>query len=168
MDLERTLVLMKPDALDRGIIGEILSRFERRGIKVVGLKMLTSKKDTAEQHYTEDLARRRGEHIRNIMINMLTSGPIVALVLEGVDIIEVVRQMVGATEPKSAAPGTIRGDYAHVSYQYADKKGFGVFNLIHASDSPESAQTEIAIWFKPEELVHHKPRYTHMTLREDE
>lgn len=167
MDLQRTLVLLKPDALDRGIIGEIVTRFERRGIKIVGMKMLVSKKDAAEKHYTEDLARRRGGHIRNIMISMLMSGPIVALVLEGIDIIEVVRQMVGATEPKSALPGTIRGDYAHVSYQYADQKGFGIFNLIHASDSAEFAAAEINVWFKPEELVYHKPSYTKMTLRED-
>lgn len=166
MNLERTLVLLKPDALDRGIIGEIITRFERRGIKLVGMKMLVSEKDTAEKHYTEDLAKRRGEKVREMMITMLTSGPIVALVLEGVDVVEVVRQMVGATEPKSAEPGTIRGDFAHISYRYADEKGIGIFNLIHASDSSESA--EIAVWFKPEELVSHKPRYTHMTLREDE
>lgn len=166
--LERTLVLFKPDALDRGIVGEIITRFERRGIKIVGAKMLISEKDTAEKHYTEDLARRRGEHIRAIMIKMLTSGPIIAMVLEGVDVIDVVRQMAGATEPKSAAPGTIRGDYAHISYQYADKKGFGIFNLVHASDSPEAAETEINVWFKQEELITHKPGYTRMTLREDE
>lgn len=167
MSLQQSLVLLKPDALDRGIIGEIITRFERRGIKIVGMKMLVSEKDTAEKHYTEDLAKRRGEKVRAMMISMITSGPIVALVLEGVDVIEVVRQMVGATEPKSALPGTIRGDYAHVSYKYADEKGIGIFNLIHASDSPESAQTEIGVWFKPEELVLHKPGYTKLTLRED-
>ena len=168
MKLQRTLVLLKPDALDRGISGEIITRFERRGIKIVGMKMLVSEKDTAAKHYTEDLARRRGEHIRRLMIDMLTSGPIIALVLEGVDVIEVVRQMAGATEPKSALPGTIRGDYAHVSYAYSDRKGIGIFNLIHASDSFEAAEAEIGVWFKPEELVHHKPGYTKMTLREDE
>ena len=166
MALQRSLVLLKPDALDRGIIGEIITRFERRGIKVVGLKMLVSEKDTAEKHYTEDLAKRRGEKVREMMIAMLTSGPILAVVLEGIDIVDVVRQMIGATEPKSAAPGTIRGDYAHVSYSYADEKGIGIFNLIHASDSQESAQAEINVWFKPEELVSHTPGYTKMTLRE--
>ncbi|MEK7600771.1 MAG: nucleoside-diphosphate kinase [Patescibacteria group bacterium] len=165
--LERTLVLLKPDALDRGIVGEVMTRFERVGLKMVGLKMLVSEKDTAEKHYTEDLARRRGEAIRNLMISMLTSGPIIALALEGVDAVEVVRKMTGATEPKTAAPGTIRGDYTHVSYRYADAKGIGIFNLIHASDSPENAQTELGVWFKPEELVSHKPGYTKMTLRED-
>jgi nucleoside-diphosphate kinase len=166
--LERTLILLKPDAIDRGILGEIVTRFERVGAKLVGLKMLVSEKDTAQKHYTEDLAKRRGEHVRELMINMITSGPVAAIVLEGIDIIEVVRKMIGATEPKAAAPGTIRGDYAHISYRYADEKKIGVFNLIHASDSPENAATEISVWFKPEELVSHRPSYTKQTLGEQE
>lgn len=161
---QRTLVLLKPDALNRGITGEIITRFERVGAKIVGLKILVSPEDTAKQHYTEDLAKRRGEAVRERMIKMLTSGPIVALALEGIEIIEVVRKMIGATEPKAAAPGTIRGDYAHISYGYADAKNVGVFNLIHASDSPENAAAEISVWFKPEELVAHEPAYTKMTL----
>lgn len=163
---EQTLVILKPDALDRGIVGEIITRFERVGMKMVGLKLLVSEKDTAERHYTEDLAKRRGEHVRAMMIEMITSGPILAMVLEGIDVVEVVRKMIGATEPKSATPGTIRGDYAHVSYRFADEKKIGVFNLIHASASPEEAITEINIWFKPEELVEHKPGYTKLTLHE--
>lgn len=163
---ERSLILLKPDALDRGIVGEIITRFERVGVKIVGMKLLVSEKDTAAKHYTEDLAQRRGEHVRIMMIDMITSGPIVAMVLEGIDIVEVVRKMIGATEPKSAAPGTIRGDYAHISYRFADEKKIGVFNLIHASATPEEAETEISIWFKPEELVAHKPGYTKLTLHE--
>lgn len=163
--IQRTLILLKPDALDRGIVGEILTRFERVGAKVVGLKLLVSEKDTAMKHYTEDLAIRRGEKVRELMISMLTSGPIVALVLEGIEIVEVVRKMVGGTEPKSAAPGTIRGDYAHVSFKYADEKQIGVFNLIHASGSPEEAPVEIDVWFKPEELVEHEPSYTKQTIK---
>jgi nucleoside-diphosphate kinase len=166
--LERTLVLLKPDAVDRGILGAIISRFENVGAKLVGMKLLVSAEDTAKKHYTEDLAKRRGQHVRDLMIQMLTMGPIVAMVWEGIDIIEGVRKMIGATEPKSAAPGTIRGDFAHISYRYADEKRIGVFNLVHASDSPENAKTEIEVWFKPEELVSHKPGYTKMTLREDE
>jgi nucleoside-diphosphate kinase len=165
--LERTLVLLKTDAVDRGIIGEILTRFERVGAKLIGLKLLVTEEDTAKKHYTEDLAQRRGEHVRKMMIEMLTSGPIVAIALEGIDIVEVVRKMIGATEPKAAAPGTIRGDYAHISYRYADERKIGVFNLIHASDSPENAATELAVWFKTEELVAHKPSYTKQTLREE-
>jgi nucleoside-diphosphate kinase len=152
--------------LDRGIIGEIITRFERVGAKIVGFKLLVSEKDTAARHYTDDLARRRGEKVRELMIAMLTSGPIVAMVLEGVEIVEVARKMVGATEPKAAVPGTIRGDYTHVSYKYADSKSIGIFNLIHASDSVESAEAEIKVWFKPEELVEHKPSYTKYTIHE--
>ena len=166
--LEKTLVLLKPDAIHRGIVGEILQRFEKVGAKIVGMKLLVSEKDTAQKHYTEDLAKRRGEKIRKLMIDMLISGPVVAVAFEGVDIVEVVRKMVGSTEPKSAAPGTIRGDYAHVSYRYSDERGIGVFNLIHASATPEEAGAEINVWFKPEELVEHEPLYTRFTLREED
>lgn len=163
--IQRSLILLKPDALDRGIVGEILTRFERVGANVVGLKLLVSEKDTAMKHYTDDLARRRGEKVRELMVQMLTSGPIVAVALEGIEIVEVVRKMVGATEPKTAAPGTIRGDYAHVSFKYADAQGIGVFNLIHASGSPEEAEVEVSVWFKPEELVQHDPSYTKFTIK---
>ncbi len=163
--MERSLILLKPDALERGIVGEIIHRFERAGIKIIGLKMLVSKEDAARKHYTDDLAKRRGEAVRELMVNMLTSGPIVAVALEGVEVVEVVRKMVGATEPKSAAPGTIRGDFAHVSFAHADKNKIGVFNLIHASGSKEEGEAEIAVWFKPEELVKHSPSYTSITLK---
>lgn len=165
--MERTLILLKPDAIERGIVGEILQRFERVGAKMVGLKLLTSEKDTAMQHYTDDLAQRRGEHVRTMMVEMLTSGPIIALVLEGIEIVEVVRKMVGGTEPKTAAPGTIRGDFAHVSFKHADTAKIGVFNLIHASGSKEEAPVEVSVWFKPEELVTHKPGYTEFTLKSE-
>ncbi len=154
--LQRSLVLLKPDALDRGILGEIITRFERVGAKIVGMKLLVSDEDTARKHYTEDLAQRRGERVRDLMVDMLKMGPVVAIAIEGVDMVEVTRKMIGSTEPKSAAPGTIRGDYAHVSFKYADSKDVGIFNLIHASGSPEEAVTEIAVWFKPEELVDYK------------
>ena len=117
------------------------------------MKMLIAEKDTAELHYTEDLAIRRGEKVREMMISMITSGPTVALVLEGVEIVEVTRKMVGATEPKSALPGTIRGDYSHISFKHADENESGIYNLIHASATPEEAVVEIDVWFKPEELV---------------
>ncbi|TSC82189.1 MAG: nucleoside-diphosphate kinase [Parcubacteria group bacterium Gr01-1014_20] len=165
--MEKTLILLKPDTLERGITGEIITRFERVGAKIIGLKLLVSAKDTASLHYTDDLAKRRGEKVRNLMIEMLTSGPIMAMVLEGIEIVEIARKMVGVTEPKAAAPGTIRGDYSHVSFKHADEKGIGVFNLIHASGSPEEAKSEINVWFKPEELVSHQPAYTKFTLKED-
>ncbi len=164
--LQRTLVLLKPDALHRGIVGDILHRFERVGAKMVGLKMLVSDKDAASRHYTEDLAKRRGEKVRNMMIEMITSGPIIAIVFEGIEIVETVRKLVGSTEPKSSAPGTIRGDFSHVSFEYADAKQIPVMNLIHASSSPEEAEVEIGVWFKPEETVVHIPSYTKYTLSE--
>lgn len=163
--IQRSLVLLKPDALDRGIVGEIVTRFERVGAKLVGMKLLVSEKDTAMKHYTDDLAQRRGEKVRQLMVEMLTSGPILAIALEGIEMVEVVRKMIGATEPKSAAPGTIRGDYAHVSFKYADEKQIGVFNLIHASGSPEEAEVELGVWFKAEELVSHDPSYTKFTIK---
>jgi nucleoside-diphosphate kinase len=162
--MERSLILLKPDAIDRGLIGEIITRFERAGLKIAGLKMVQAKKEHAEKHYTEDLAKRRGQHVRDLMIEMITSGPIVAMVLEGIEAVEVVRKMVGTTEPKSALPGTIRGDYSHVSFKHADSKQIGVKNLIHASGSIEEAPQEIAVWFSPEELSDHKANYTHHTI----
>ena len=162
--MERTLILLKPDAVDRGLTGEILSRFERTGLKIAGLKLLHPTKEQAGKHYTEDLAIRRGEHVRTAMIDMITSAPVVAICLEGVESVELVRKMVGATEPKSAAPGTIRGDYAHVSFKHADEKQIGLKNLIHASSSVDEANQEIAVWFTPEELFDHKPAYTNNTI----
>lgn len=152
MKLERTLVLLKPDAVERGLIGAITTRFEQAGLKIVGLKMYWCDEDFAKRHYTEDVARRRGEHVRKFMVEMLCSGPSVAMVLEGVEAIELVRKMVGATEPKAAAPGTIRGDFAHISYAYADAKKIGIKNVIHASSSKEDAEVEIALWFSQAEL----------------
>lgn len=164
MKPERTLILLKPDAIHRGLVGEIVTRFERVGARMVGLKLLVSEEDTAKKHYTDDLERRRGKAVRDAMIKMLMSGPIVAIVWEGIDMVEVGRKMVGSTEPKTAAPGTIRGDYAHVNYIQSDRSGLGIYNLIHASATPEEAETEISVWFRPEELVSHKPDYTHYTV----
>ena len=127
--------------------------------------MIVADDTTTMTHSRADLPVSRGRHVRELMINMLTSGPIVAIALEGVKIVEVVRKMVGSTEPKAAAPGTIRGDFAHVSFKYADEKEIGVFNIIHASGSPEEAVTELDVWFKPEELVEHAPSYTNFTIK---
>jgi len=162
--MERTLVLLKPDAVDRGLVGEIITRFEKVGLKIAALKMVWSEKDLAAQHYTEDLAQRRGQHVRDAMIEMLTSGPVIAICLEGVESVELVRKMVGTTEPKSAAPGTIRGDYSHVSFKHADAKKIGVYNLIHASGDAADAEREIPVWFSEKELHQHKPGYTKHTI----
>lgn len=166
MKPQRTLILLKPDAIQRGIAGEIITRFERVGAAIVGMKLLVSSKDLAQRHYTDEVAERLGADIRELVVNMITSGPIVAMAIEGIDIVEVVRKMVGATEPKSAAPGTIRGDYAHVSYGVADASKTAFFNLIHASATPEEAAAEIQVWFSDEELVNHKPGYAHQTVHQ--
>ena len=162
--MERTLVLFKPDTVDRGLVGELIQRFEKVGLKIAGLKMIQAKREHAEKHYTEDLAVRRGQHVRDMMIEMITSGPIIAMCLEGVEAVELVRKMVGTTEPKSAAPGTIRGDYSHVSFKHADEKKIGINNLVHASSNVEEAKQELDVWFTDAELLDHKPGYTKHTL----
>jgi len=160
--------LLKPDTMNRGLVGEVITRFEKIGAKMVGMKMLVSDKDTAEKHYRSDIAERYGQAVREMMLSMLTSGPVVAIVWEGIEIVEVVRKLVGSTYPNLALPGTIRGDYSHVSKDYANAKEIGVFNLIHASGNKDEAKLEIDIWFKPEELVSHQPDYTRYTLREQD
>lgn len=154
--IERTLVLLKPDAVQRCFAGEIITRFERAGLKFVGMKMQSADAEFAKKHYTEDITKRRGEHVRNHLVKFLQEGPVVALVLEGVNAIENVRKLVGSTEPKVAQPGTIRGDYAHVSYAYADEKQMVVRNLIHASSDAKDAEYEVNLWFTPKELHSYK------------
>ena len=137
-------------------MGRILSRFEDAGMKVVAMKMVWVDKKFALKHYTEDLAKRAGTHVREMIAEFLTTGPVIAMVLEGVNAIENVRKLVGSTEPKSALPGTIRGDFSHVSYSYADAKKIPVKNLVHASSSKEDAASEIKLWFSPKELHSYK------------
>jgi len=160
-DLQRTLVLLKPDAVQRGLMGRIISRFEDVGLKIIAAKMVVATEELASAHYG-DLDVRRGAHVKKAMVEMLTKiGPVMSLVLEGIESVDQVRMMVGPTEPKSALPGTIRGDFAHSSFKYADKKGVGIKNLIHASGSAEEAPVEIALWFREEEL--HSYRSVHDT-----
>ena len=149
--IERTLILLKPDCVQRGICGEIVSRFEKVGLKVVGLKMVWIDKDFGKKHYF-DLGERRGEEILDINVNFISEGPVIAICLQGINAPEQVRKMVGATEPKTANPGTIRGDYSHHSYDYTNNKKIAVRNLIHASANKEEAENEIKLWFSVEEL----------------
>jgi nucleoside-diphosphate kinase len=137
--MERTLVIVKPDGVQRGLVGEIVGRFEGRGMKIVAMKMVQVSKGLAEQHY----AVHKGKFFYDSLVEYITSCPVVAFVLEGHEVIKSVRAMVGSTKPWEAAPGTIRGDLAMM----------GLRNLIHASDAPETAQSEIALWFKPEEVT---------------
>jgi len=156
MHPERTLVLIKPDGVERGIVGKIITRFEDAGLKMVGLKLQLVDQEFAQKHYREDLAKRRGEKVRRQMVEMLSSGPVVAMVIEGIEAIETVRKIVGPTEPKSAPPGTIRGDFSHMSYAWADSRDVGVRNVIHASSSAEEAQIETALWFAETEIINYR------------
>ena len=136
---ERTLVLVKPDGVQRQLAGRIIARFEVRGLKIVGLKFVKVDRALAERHY----AVHKGKPFFDGLVAFITSSPLVAIAFEGPNAIGMVRTMVGATKPADAVPGTIRGDLAVEMGQ----------NLIHASDGPETAATELAIWFRPEELV---------------
>lgn len=150
--IQRTLVLLKPDAVQRQLMGRIIQRFEDAGLKIVGMKLVRVDKKFAEKHYTEDVAKRRGDPVRKMLLEYLTEGPVLAVCLEGIEAVELVRKMVGPTEPKSAPPGTIRGDFAHQSFVYADNKKIPIKNLIHASGNEKEAKEEIALWFLKEEL----------------
>ena len=137
--MERTLILIKPDALQRGLAGEIISRLERRGLKLAAMKLMQMDDALARRHYAE----HEGKPFLESLVSFITSAPLIAAVLEGPDVIAAARSMMGATDPQQAAPGTIRGDLAL----------YVQFNLIHGSDSPESAQREIALFFDETELV---------------
>lgn len=156
MTMQRTLVLVKPEGVQRHLVGKILTRFEDAGLKIVGMKQVWADEEFAKKHYTEDIAQRRGEKVRNALLKYITEGPIVAICLEGINAIENVRKIVGGTEPKSAPPGTIRGDFAHVSFAHADENDLPVKNLIHASSDENDAKHEVALWFKDSELHSYK------------
>lgn len=163
--LEQTLVLFKPDALQRGLVGEILTRFERVGLRIVGTKMLAPDDEHYYKHYEEigTLKTRAGDKIFDITLQMMSEGPVIAMVFEGVEAVALVRKMVGATEPKSSAPGTIRGDYSHMSYGYADDAEKGIPNLIHASGDSEEAVKEINHWFTDAELFDYQALHEKFT-----
>ncbi len=137
--MERTLVLVKPDGVQRGLVAEILGRFERRGLHLAGLKLMRVSEELASRHYAE----HQGKPFYAGLIAFITSSPVVAMVLEGPDVVVTVRTMMGATNPAKAAPGTIRGDLA---------LDFGM-NAVHGSDSPERGEQEVALFFGPDELV---------------
>lgn len=163
--MEQTLVIFKPDAVARGIVGEIVTRFEKAGFKIVGMKMLRPDYNHYYEHYEGigTLKTRKGDDIFESTLSSMQEGPVITMVLEGVEAVEAVRKMVGDTQPKSALPGTIRGDYAHATYEQAAKIGKGVANLVHASADSAEAQKEIAHWFKPEELFNYKATHEQYT-----
>lgn len=141
--MERTLIILKPDAVQRGLIGEIISRFERKGLQVAGMKMMVIPPSVAETHY----APHKEKPFYPGLVRFMTSGPVVVMALQGVNAITIARNLMGATFGSKAAPGTIRGDYG-VSNAY---------NLIHGSDSPEAAEKELNLFFKKEELLDWTP-----------
>ncbi|MCS7068937.1 MAG: nucleoside-diphosphate kinase [Meiothermus sp.] len=137
--MERTYIMVKPDGVRRGLTGEIIHRIERKGFKIVAMKKMVIARETAETHYGE----HRGKPFFEGLVNFITSGPVVAMVVEGPGAIAEMRRLMGATRPWEAAPGTIRADFATTVDE----------NVIHGSDSPESAAREIGIFFKPEEII---------------
>lgn len=156
--MERTLVLLKPDALQRGITGEIISRFEKVGLKIVAARMLQPDYDHYHKHYEGigTLETRRGKPAFDVTLEMMLMGPVIAMVLEGIGAVEQVRKMVGATEPKSAQPGTIRGDYSHISFAHANAHGVGIANLVHASADEKEAAAEIKHWFSDSDIYEYE------------
>ena len=160
MKIEQTLVLIKPDAIERSLVGRVITHFEQRGLKLVGLKMLIASKELSKnlygdfvERYTIKLGAKKANSIMDEMVSFLTSGPIIAIVVEGISAVALVRKIVGSTYPSEAAVGTIRGDFAHVSQDYANTKGITVKNLVHASGSPEEAGVEVKLWFAESELI---------------
>jgi nucleoside-diphosphate kinase len=178
---EKSLVLIKPDGVQRGLIGESIKRYEQCGLKLVAIKMAIPTKEMALTHYSVDpeWALKTGtksieswkakgltpptedpielaEAVRKQLIEFLSSGPVVAMVWQGMNAIGVIRKITGGTEPLTSVPGTIRGDYTIDSYRAADSDKRAVRNIIHASGSIEEADKEIAIWFKPEEVLNYR------------
>jgi nucleoside-diphosphate kinase len=141
--MEKTLVLLKPDCVHRRLVGTIIQRFEQKGLRLVGLKIMQATRELAEAHY----AVHKNRHFFETLLKFILSGPAVAIVLEGREAVAVVRNLMGPTDGTKAVPGTVRGDFA-LSVQN---------NLIHGSDAPENAELEIGLWFRPEELVEYQP-----------
>jgi len=153
-DLERTLIILKPDTIQRGLVGEVISRFERAGLKIVAMKMVAPDELQFHKHYEgiSHLISRWGEDIYNVTLSQMTESPVIAFVLEGIESVSYVRKLVGTTDPKDSAPGTIRGDYTHITRGYTNPIGATLPNILHASGNPEEAAQEIALWFDGDEI----------------
>ena len=176
-DKQRTLVLLKPDAVQRSLVGEILLRIERTGLKFTAFKFLVASEAQLTEHYNKDekwflekgkriiedrkshgmsvekSALEYGKEIVELIVNFMTAGPVLAFVVEGNESVAVVKKIVGATEPKTSDVGTIRGDYTVDSYDHSSVQNRAVRNLVHCSESPEEAEREIPVWFCPEEII---------------
>lgn len=170
--IETTLVLLKPDAVERGLVGRIIGRFEDRGLRLVGMKLLKVDKSLVSKHYgdfvermSDKLGRDKAQAVFDEMTNFLTSGPIIAMAVEGVSAVTLVRKIVGSTYPHEALPGTIRGDFAHMSSDYANANQLTVKNLIHASGNEQEAKAELEIWFNHDDLHDYEPTHFKHTRR---
>ncbi len=152
--MERTLIIFKPDAVQRGIMGEVLSRFEKVGLKIVGMKMVNPDEGHYHYHYETigKMVSRRGEAQFRAQLGAMQEGPVIAVILQGVEAAELVRKMVGATNTKEAAPGTIRGDYAHASLDHVNAHNVALPTILHASGDKIEAKAEIAHWFSDAEI----------------
>ncbi len=152
--MQQTLIVLKPDTVKRGLVGEILQRFERAGLKIVAMKMLEPDYDHYYHHYENigEMISRRGQHAFDVTLEFMQDGPVIAVVLEGANSVALVRKLVGTTAPEEAQPGTIRGDYAHMGFAYSDEKKMGIPNMIHASGDPKEAEQEILHWFSDAEI----------------
>ncbi len=148
---ERTFVAIKPDGIQRSLVGEVIGRLEKVGLKLVAMKMLVPTPDHIEKHYS-----KIDEKIRKHLVTFMTSGPVVAMVWEGAHSVKIVRKLVGKTEPLSSDVGTIRGDYVLDSYEMSDSDGRAIRNIIHASGNTEEADEEIVHWFTPQELTNYR------------
>lgn len=188
---ERSLVIIKPDAVTRHLVGEIITRFERKGLKMVAMKMVWPDQEVTAKHYTdsEDWIMDTGQRtydsyvkkglepaaaprelairVRGMLMESLRQGPVVVIVLEGAHVIETVRKLRGATSPLNADVGTIGFDYSVASYEVSDAGEFPVRNIIHASDSAQNAEREMAIWFKPEEILDYETVITRVAYQKD-
>jgi nucleoside-diphosphate kinase len=153
--IERTLVLLKPDAVQRSLVGRVISRFEDAGLKIIGMKMVWVDEKFAKIHYS-GIGERHGEKVLKNLVDYIHGGPVIAMVIEGVNAIDVVRKITGTTYPNEALPGTIRGDFCHISKKYANEHDKHVGNLIHASENKKDADREISLWFSTNELFKYK------------
>lgn len=153
-DVERTLIILKPDTIQRGLVGEIITRFERAGLKIVAMKMIAPDELHFRKHYEDigSLISRWGEDIYNVTLAHMMSAPVIAFVLEGTDSVQYVRKLVGTTDPSESAPGTIRGDYTHITRLTANTVGSTLPNILHASATSEEAVQEISLWFNKDEI----------------
>jgi nucleoside-diphosphate kinase len=152
--MEQTLVVLKPDTVQRSLVGEIITRFERAGLKIVAMKMVAPDEEHFHKHYEgiSGLISRWGEDIYKVTLSAMTEAPVIAFVLEGVEAVSHVRKMVGTTDPKESAPGTIRGDYTHVTRAYTNPLGATLPNILHASGDANEAAQEIKLWFNDNEI----------------